>query len=296
MRTVRRKLALDATMSIMLIAEMLVQVTGVFLHEILGAVLLATLIAHMALERKWLAGAVKSMRAGTAGAGRIAKAAIAALLAAATVAMAASSIVISTVLRGAGVDLSTLNPGGIWYAIHTASAYAICALAVVHLLSHWALVAKAVRIPYDPSRRAAIGTGVNVVAALGAVALGVAGAKALAPTAALAEDQDEALPEASDLTADGSESQSVVTSSTETESRSRKGKRNSNAPTQVPNSSSVADDNPSPSDSSETSGKASSAESGESSEADASTTCWLCREACPLSSPKCRRPYEAGII
>ena len=105
------------------------------------------------------------------------------LLAITTVVLGVSSVAISGILASAGF-VWPIGAYSMWANVHAISSYALCSLVVVHLAMHWAFLASAFRVRYDPTRRRAISTGVNAVAALGVVALGVAGVKANAPLVA----------------------------------------------------------------------------------------------------------------
>lgn len=274
MQKLGKRLILDAALSVMLIAEMFIQVTGVFGHEIIGMLLFVGVVAHLILERVWIANTFKGMFQGRMSKARAAKTVVAGLLVAAMVAMGVSSVIISTVLYSFGLNLTALNVGGIWTVIHTASAYVICGLVVVHLVMHWAMLGAALRIPYNPSRRAAIGTAANAVAAVGVIALGVAGAQAAGKNLQAFAQIDQL---ASNV------AQTAEQPPAEPADRGgKKGKRGfeegsagasvGEQPSQAPSSS------------------------GSSSSSSATGICTLCHKACPLSAPKCNKPYSAGLI
>ena len=93
------------------------------------------------------------------------------------VVLVASSLAISDILYQAGFVM----PGAyeVWDVLHTMSSYMLCALVVTHLALHWASMASAFHVPYNPARRQAIGSGVQAAAALGMIALGVNGGRAI---------------------------------------------------------------------------------------------------------------------
>lgn len=62
MRKLKRCLSLDALLGAIIITEMLIQVTGFFVHELLGFSFCILLIAHLALERKWIRAAYRGVR------------------------------------------------------------------------------------------------------------------------------------------------------------------------------------------------------------------------------------------
>lgn len=152
--------------------------TGNFLHEVVGALMFVTLIVHMILGRKWLSG-MRAKAASTSGLASKQKvmAAIVTLLAIVFVLMFVSSILISNVLTSfTGWALE-----GDWYLvvayIHTVCAYVICAITIAHIGLHWISLFKALKLPYNPSRRNAINTGVTALASAGIVAVGFAASK-----------------------------------------------------------------------------------------------------------------------
>ena len=166
------RVALDVALTLMIVFEMLIQFTGEFLHEVVGFAFFATIIAHILLSMLWVKSTARVAKSGKLTARRTALAVVGILLAVATVVLAVSSIAISGLLASAGF-VWLIGTYAMWATVHTVSSYALCALVVVHLAMHWAFLANAFKVPYDPSRRRAISTGVNAVAALGVVALGV---------------------------------------------------------------------------------------------------------------------------
>ena len=186
-KTVR--IVLDTLLSVMIVFEMFIQYTGAFLHEVIGFAFFATIAVHLILSAKWMKGTARVAREGKLTGRRRALAIMGCLLGIATLVLALSSIAISGILEGAGF----VWPFGeyvMWVTLHGFSAYALCALVVVHLAMHWGFIASAFKVPYDPSRRRAIGAGVSAVAAVGAVALGVAAAKELVPQRLIQEAAD----------------------------------------------------------------------------------------------------------
>lgn len=278
MKGINKKLVIDAVMTVLLVAAMFIQVTGVVLHEIIGMLMFVLVVAHLVLERKWIAGSVKRVKAGVMRKARWAKSLVAVLLLISMVAMAASSVVISTLLYRAGLDLSALNASGLWTMVHVASAYVICGLVAIHLAMHWTLVVGCFGVPYDPSRRAAIGTAVNAAAAVGMVALGVAGAQAMGSNwDALQGVASQQAPDPAQEPAPAAAS-AASSSSAPTASPEKPGKRG-----QAPEGADAA------------SGQSSSADTSTSSSSQAGV-CTLCKKLCPLSSPRCNKPYQAGLI
>lgn len=63
----------------------------------------------------------------------------------------------------AGLPLAQLNYSGFWTCIHSASAYTICIITIIHVALHWMLIFNCINIPYSQERRYAIGVGVGVL-------------------------------------------------------------------------------------------------------------------------------------
>ena len=169
-KTVR--VLLDAVLTVMIVFEMFIQYTGNFLHEVVGFAFFACVAVHLALSAKWMKGAARATKAGRLSGRNAALAVVGCLLAVDMAVLGISSVAISQIVSSTGF-VWTLGSYAAWATVHSVSSYALCAIVVVHLAMHWAFLAHALRVPYDPSRRRAIGTGVHAVAALGAVTLGV---------------------------------------------------------------------------------------------------------------------------
>ena len=288
MSNIKRRLTLDAIMTALIAIEMFIQLTGVFWHEVIGFAFLATIAGHLVFERKWLKLMLGSAKARSRQKFRLV---MSILLGVTLVMMAASSFAISTIIASTGVNLAVLLPYGTWVAVHTLSAYMLCALVAVHLISHWSIVAKTVHIEYDPSRRQAIQTGARIAAVGCAVAFGVAGFDALGVGGQVqgASDSgsgsgDGSSTGAGSSNADGSSATSgTSSSSTYTSSSSNQGRNwgmSSSSTSSGSGSSSIT----------------SSSGSSSGSTTTASGTCPLCHKQCSLSAPQCSRPYDAGLI
>ena len=262
-KTVR--VALDVALTVMLVLEMFIQLTGEFLHEIIGLAFFVTVVVHIALSATWVRNTARNAKSGKLTARRTALAVVGILLALATVALGVSSIAISGILASTGF-VWPIGSYALWSNVHTLSAYALCALTVVHLAMHWVFLASVFKVPYNPSRRQAIGAGVNAVAALGVVALGVTAAGKAAPMVADASTGQNAISSGSSSDAPSSPSESGKPS---------RGDRGA---------------------SSSSSGSDSSGSTGSSGGSAASGICTLCRKQCSLSAPKCDKPYQAGLI
>ena len=320
------RMVLDIAMSVMLVFEMFIQYTGNFLHEVVGAAFFATIIGHMALSASWVRKTAQVAKQGKMTGRRTALAIMGILLAVTTVTLGISSIAISNLLYSAGF-VWPLGTYAFWATVHAVSGYALCALVVVHLAMHWTFMASALHVPYNPSRRRAIGTCVHTAAAVGAIALGVAAAREALPQAlANAQGADTSTTQTTDQgqasafanvadktgasetqTSSSASSASASSSSTSssassTGSKGKKNRSNTSSSTQSPatsqSSSSPFDAQPTVEE--PTSSTPIVEEPASSANTSSSTivtgNCTLCRKNCPLSSPRCNKPYEAGLI
>ena len=288
------RVVLDVALTAMIVAEMFIQYTGTFLHEVIGFAFFATVVVHLALSAKWIKTTAKNASKGKMTARRTALAVMGILLTVCMVVLGVSSVAISGILADAGL-VWTLGSYATWKTVHAVSSYALCALVVVHLGMHWAFLASAFHVPYDPSRRRAISTGVHATAALGALALGaMAVGQALprttgtstatqANTTAFAGTVGDA-PAASSGSSNASSSGS---SSSASGKGSKKNDRSQGSAASGTGSTGSAADGSSSSPSTGSSGDSSSTATG---------ICTLCRKQCPLSAPKCNKPYAAGLL
>ena len=317
------RIVLDTILTVAIVFAMFIQFTGEFLHEVIGCMFFVALVTHLALSAKWMKGTIRARRDGKLHGRRRALGVMACLLAMATVALGVSSVAISWVLSDAGF-VWPLGSYALWETIHAISAYSLCALVVVHLAMHWTFFASAFKVPYDPSRRQAIGTGVKVVATVGAVALGVAAAKEILPrqiaqasgTASNGESASESeqrFATVSDAAYDGSGNSAVggssaASSSASIEQRKQEELVQDDVPAAVPEEEAVSEaveespveevyyEEPEYADDSVYS-DAYATDGSASDEAAADLgTCPLCRKACSLSNPRCDKPYQAGLI
>ncbi len=291
---------IDVLLGIMLILEMFIQFTGEFLHEVIGFAFFATMVIHLALSATWIKGCARNAQTGNLNKRAIVLAVMGSLLGITSVVLAVSSIAISGILASAGFTCP-LGSYALWASIHSTAAYALCALVVVHLATHWVSLASSFRIPYDPSRRRAIGTSVNAMAALGAVALGVAALNEALPYAAQAAQATQGTQASQSgqatQTSQTAFTNSATSSSTEaptTRTRHERGARNSSS-SSAESSSSSSSFAPSSSSSSSSSGSTAQPSSGTSSSSNTGI-CTLCRKQCSLSAPQCNKPYERGLL
>ena len=311
------RIVLDAAMTIMIITEMFIQFTGVFLHEVIGFAFFATVIAHVVLSAKWIKNTASTASKGKMTARRTALAVMGILLAVNVVVLGVSSVAISSILESAGFTWM-LGSYATWKTVHAASSYTLCALVAIHLGMHWAFLASAFRVPYDPSRRRAISTGVHAAAAVGALALGVMAVNKIAPlnsentsssgngTATQAREGNM-FGSVNDSAGNSSSSSSASSASSSSSSnssgphhggRDRDGMSSSSSSPSHSSSASPSDSSAQNSTPSQSGGSAGSGsdQSGANASSSASGICTLCHKECPLSNPKCDKPYRQGLL
>ena len=281
------RMALDGALTILLIASMLAQLTGVIAHEIIGVVLLLAVVAHIVNSFWWMKTVARLVENAQVKGGQLALFVVAVLLGVAVAVLAVSSVPISRLLYQ--VELAPKVMSSMWLAVHKVSAFLLCILAVVHLAMHWASILKHLNVPFDPSKRKAIGLGVKAVSCASIVALGVVGFNSLELFAGSGEDADgEGSREGStSQPASGSQATSAGASQGEG-SPSTAGASEGQA--SASSSSASADAQPSKVQADAGDGEAAS------SEGDAEALCPLCHKHCPLSDPQCDKPYLAGLI
>lgn len=287
MKSRSARMALDGALTILLIASMLAQLTGVIAHEIIGVVFLFAVVVHIVNSFWWMKTVSRLVENAQVKGGQLALFVVAVLLGVAVAVLAVSSVPISRLLYQAGLAPKVMS--SMWLAVHKVSAFLLCILAVVHLAMHWASILKHLNIPFDPSKRKAIGLGVKAVSCAGIVALGVVGFNSLELFAGAGEDAGgEGSREGStSQPVSGSQATSAGTpqgeGSTSTADASE-GRASASSP------SASADARPS-----KVQAGAGDGEAG-SSEGDAEALCPLCHKHCPLSDPQCDKPYLAGLI
>lgn len=281
------RMALDGALTILLIASMLAQLTGVIAHEIIGVVFLLAVVAHIVNSFWWMKTVARLVENAQVKGGQLALFVVAVLLGVAVAVLAVSSVPISRLLYQVGLAPKVMS--SMWLAIHKVSAFLLCILAVVHLAMHWASILKHLNVPFDPSKRKAIGLGVKAVSCAGIVALGVVGFNSLELFAGSGENAD------GEGSREGSTSQPASGSQASSASASQSGGSTSAAgvsegQASASSSSASADDQPA-----KVQADAGDGEAG-SSEGDAEALCPLCRKHCPLSDPQCDKPYLARLI
>lgn len=281
------RMALDGALTILLIASMFAQLTGVIAHEIIGVVFLLAVIAHIVNSFWWMKTVARLVENAQVKGGQLALFVVAVLLGVAVAVLAVSSVPISRLLYQVGLAPKVMS--SMWLAVHKASAFLLCILAVVHLAMHWASILKHLNVPFDPSKRKAIGLGVKAISCASIVALGVVGFNSLELFTGSSEDTDgEGSREGSmSQPASGSQASSARTpqgegpTSTSDASEGQASASSSSASADVQPAKVQAD--------------AGDGEAG-SSEGDAEALCPLCHKHCPLSDPQCDKPYLAGLI
>ena len=273
MKSRSARMALDGALTLLLIASMLAQLTGVIAHEIIGVVFLLAVIVHLVNSFWWMktvAGLVENAQAKE---GQLALFVVAVLLGITCAALIISSVPISRLLYQVGLAPKVMS--SMWLDVHKVCAFVLCILAVVHLAMHWASILKQLNIPFDPSRRKAIGMGVKAASCV------VVGFNSLELFAGAGEGAgDDAREDAKGGSASGSSSPSAAGGqSSAGASRGEAAASGASADAQSAKAQADSGD-----------GEA------ESSEGDAESLCPLCHKHCPLSDPQCDKPYIAGLI
>lgn len=311
MRHQTSRIVLDLLLSAMLVFEMFYTLTGNLLHELVGALFFVTLIIHIVLSRKWFSGVSAKRRTGRKlTAKQRAKLIMSEALGIVCIVLLASSVLISNVLSSfTGWQLG-LDAYSWWAYAHTLCAYAVCAFAICHVGLHWVGVFKALRIPYSAERRNAINVGVMSVAALGVVALGSAATKTLGvlpagpmaqEEAAVAESASSATPNENSMgegMGSGRSDEQGSAGSNDTKGNGsrgfQRGQRNGQG---LGNGYGYGSEGES-SSGSDTRSEGSSPNAGSENGSSGSTSsiCTLCHKNCPLSAPRCNKPYAAGLL
>lgn len=317
----------DVLLTIMIVFEMFIQYTGNFLHEVIGFAFFATVVAHLILSAKWMKSVARSAKKGRLSMRNGMLAAMGILLAGTMLVLGVSSVAISNILSSAGM-VWTIGSYSTWATVHAASSYLLCALVVMHLAMHWAFLASAFKVEYNPARRRAINAGVHAIAGVGAIALGITAIREVSPqttaTIALADDSDRrAFENPSDIVEESTSSpESAAAESANTANTDGKGNRHHSKggkrrAEQIDNTSSseTADTSDEPNSYGIPNGQENVNSYEDQNALDkntydysepeefeqpnistASGTCPLCHKNCPLSAPQCNKPYEAGLI
>ena len=281
------RMALDGALTILLIASMLAQLTGVIAHEIIGVVFLLAVVAHIVNSFWWMKTVARLVENAQVKGGQLALFVVAVLLGVAVAVLAVSSVPISRLLYQVGLAPKVMS--SMWLAVHKVSAFLLCILAVVHLAMHWASILKHLNIPFDPSKRKAIGLGVKAISCASIVALGVVGFNSLELFAGLGENADGEGSREGSTSQPASGSQATSAGASQGEGSPSTSDTPEGRPS-ASSSSASADAQPA-----KVQADAGDGEAG-SSEGDAEALCPLCHKHCPLSDPQCDKPYLAGLI
>ena len=134
------RLVLDAALCALLVFAMLRPVTGQVVHEVVGALLLVGMIAHIATSWGAASRTARHARETTGSQRARGLLVVMVVLGVAGVALALSALVISRLLLGAGSHLSDLDAGHLWSRVHIVSAYLLCIAVLAHLVLHWTKV------------------------------------------------------------------------------------------------------------------------------------------------------------
>ena len=306
MKNRNAKMALDALLTVLLVAAMLVQLTGVIAHEVIGVVFLVLIVAHIVNSFSWMRGTAQMVESAEAKKGQLSLFVVAVLLGIDCAVLAVSSVPISRLLYQVGLAPKVMS--SMWLNVHKVSSYALCILAVVHLAMHWASILKHLNIPFDPGKRAAIGRGVTIAAGVGSVALGVVGFNSLElftsadAVEAGAESPASATSKGSAGSGAGTTAGSASATSSDSTGSSGSAASSSTGSASAPGAASSASGanasgSAGSSGTSASDSAASDADESEPSNEDlANTPCPLCKKHCPLSDPQCDKPYLAGLI
>ena len=301
---------IDILMGIMLIFEMLYMLTGNFLHEVVGVAFFATLIAHIALSRNWLKGiAIKAQRRQKLSLKNKAKIGMIVALAGTLVLLLVSSALISNVL-GAATGLMLIGaPYDILALAHTVCAYVVCIAVICHVGLHWVGLFKSLKIPYNPQRRRAINAGVTTLASVGVVAVAMTALKEMASWDELASQVESQTGRETDPQADGDRTPRTENGG-EPYAEGGRGPRGGGrhgrgadtygAPEDGSNpyngGTPYGDSSPYNGGRSQDGGQSQGDGSAQDGSGSSSSICTLCRKRCPLSAPKCNKPYAVGLI
>lgn len=267
MKSIRSRIVFDLLLTFILLFEVLHQLTGNTLHEIVGAAFFTCIIIHLTFASRWLKDVLAKLKTKTLVKRQKQLGVIVILLFLDFVALIISSVMISELLWKLGVDLTSLNHDKIWYPVHTVAAYALCILVIGHLSMHWTTVASALSIRYDPSRREAISQVINGFVMIGGIALGIAG---IARAGFQASDfAINANAEANAKTVEGGYREVNAQTGDYVSSDAFKAESLSDRDSAAEEETAAQNDDP---------------------------TCPICPRQCKLSSPRCNRPIEAGLI
>lgn len=296
MKRRKSRIALDVMLTATLIFEMFYMYTGNFLHELVGALFFITLVMHMAISFKWIrAMSNKSRTEKGISLKQKTMLVMCWVIAVVGTLLLVSSLLISNVLGSVtGLQLVGTPYLAIAY-LHTLFAYLLCGAAIIHVALHWVSLFNVMKIPYDASKRNAINIGISSVAAIGFLALGSTAARALdvlpTDTAVASEKKESTDPTAMNPTPGSNIDSSSTTKRPSRDPNAPQDSSGTESSTQRSPQSSAPGTNPSSND---------NTSSGDSSNNGSSSTasgyCTLCSKHCPLTAPKCSKPYSAGLL
>lgn len=264
--SVRGRIVFDLLLTVLLLFECLHQLTGNVLHEIVGVAFFICIVVHLTFASRWIKNTAGSLKNGEMAKRQKKLAVVAVLLAVDVVVLMFSSAIISQLLWDVGFDFTAFNPGNIWYPIHTVAAYALCILVLGHLSMHWKTVADTLRVPYDPSRREAIASGVRAVVLIGGIAVGITGVA-------------RAGFQASDFAVENEDGDSETVQHGYREINAQTGEYTENHSFEA---AAISDSD--------------GARNEQAAVDEDVERCPLCPRQCKLTSPRCGRPREAGLI
>ncbi len=133
----KQKLIMDGVMLVLLIVLMDYSLTGGFLHELLGVVLLAGFIVHIAVNRGYYKAIFRGIRSGKVGAKSKAGFAVDIILPISAVIMLISSLAIS---RDLFPGIAKLFGGQFWVPVHIVCAVVLLISVFIHVCMHAKLI------------------------------------------------------------------------------------------------------------------------------------------------------------
>jgi hypothetical protein len=138
-----KRLLVDLVLFAAVVAAYKPDETGITVHEWLALALAIPVLLHLVVNWDWVGRVGRALFRRLRRVTRL-NFAVDTLLFVATVTVMLSGFVVSTALAGA-LGLAT-DPEPIWYAVHSVSADATMALALVHLALHWRWIVRVIRV------------------------------------------------------------------------------------------------------------------------------------------------------
>ena len=133
----RQKFILDGVLMVLLIVLMDYSLTGGFLHELLGIVLLAGFIVHIAVNREYYKAILRGIRSGKVSAKSKAGFAVDIILPISAVIMLISSLAVSQDLFP---GIAELFGGQFWMPVHIVCAVVLLISVFIHVCMHAKLI------------------------------------------------------------------------------------------------------------------------------------------------------------